>query len=66
MELGEFTPDNVVEFMLRDKAEWDRITAFVQWVLLEKKRGPTCTQRGVEDKGQLEEPDKASVASILK
>ena len=40
MELGEFTPESVVALMLRGQAEWDRINAFIQWVLLEKKDKP--------------------------
>ena len=44
MELGEFT------LMLR----WDRIDAFIQWALLEKKGRPNMHQRAVEDEGHLE------------
>ena len=54
MELGELTPESVVALMLRGKAKWDGINAFIQWVLLKKKTGPTCTQRAVEDEEQLE------------
>ena len=38
MKLGEFTPEGVVELMLQGKMDWDRISEFVQWVLLEKIR----------------------------
>ena len=38
--------------MLRDKVEWDRISALGP-TGKKKKTGPTCTQRAVEDKGQL-------------
>ena len=47
MELGEFTPENVTEIILRDKAEWDRISAFIQWVLLEKKRQAQLAPNGL-------------------
>ena len=30
---GEFRPESVVEFMVRGKEEWDRISTFIQWVL---------------------------------
>ena len=33
-----FSPENVVALLLCDKAEWDRIYSFIQWVLLEKKQ----------------------------
>ena len=51
MELGDFTPESVVALMLRGKSKWDRINAFIQWVLLERKRH---AQRAVKDEEQLE------------
>ena len=37
MDLGEFTPESVVEIMLHGKEEWDRISVFIEWVLQGKK-----------------------------
>ena len=38
MEFGEFTPESVLEFMLRGKAEWGRISAYTEWILLKKRQ----------------------------
>ena len=36
MKFGEFTPEGIVEIMLRNKEKWDRISTIIHWILQEK------------------------------
>ena len=50
--------------LIPDKVELDYI--YLVSPTRKEKTGPTCTQQAVEDKGQLGEPDKGAIGSILK
>ena len=46
LELGDFTPEDEDDIMFRGKVEKDRISAFIQSFVIEKRRQAQLARKG--------------------
>ena len=48
-EMGDITPENVIDIMLRSEELWDRLAKYVDAILRQKKRDEEILERFEED-----------------